>query len=211
MMKTQCDNDSGHCKASGLLQDMGLLLAKRLNFTLEHVWQEDGDWGVQPKSGPYNMSGEWGGVMGGVIKGDYPWCLNAWTYMYERKDILDFVPFTKTRSILVLTPQNPAVDMELFLRPFTENSWKVILLTCVAFAFFISIPIIFGFGEAESTSLRIIKAAIWIFFVLISAYYGGALTMFFSTEVKLSFESLYDVLDAYPDWTLIRRLGEIYV
>ena len=29
----------------------------------------DGDWGMIPKAGPYNMSGEWGGVMGDVING----------------------------------------------------------------------------------------------------------------------------------------------
>ena len=53
----------------------------------------------------------------------------------------------------------------------------------------------------------------WSFFVLINAYYGGALTMFFASEIALPFETLRDVLKAMPSWTLLVHDGNqvIYV
>ena len=42
-----------------------------MEFNITHASHKnlDGDWGMLPKAGPYNMSGEWGGVMGDVING----------------------------------------------------------------------------------------------------------------------------------------------
>ena len=40
------------------------------------------------------------------------------------------------------------------------------------------------------------------FFILINAYYGGALTMFFSSKLTLPFISIEDVMRSYPDWSL---------
>lgn len=42
----------------------------------------------------------------------------------------------------------------------------------------------------------------WMFFVLINAFYGGALTMFFTSEQSIPFQSIEDVMRAYPDWSL---------
>ena len=44
---------------------------------------------------------------------------------------------------------------------------------------------------------------IWFFFVLVNAYYGGALVMYFASEISIPFETTSDVLRAYPDWKLI--------
>ena len=41
-----------------------------------------------------------------------------------------------------------------------------------------------------------------IFFVLLHAYYRGALTMFFATELQIPFNSVEEVMKAYPDWKL---------
>ena len=35
-----------------------------------------------------------------------------------------------------------------------------------------------------------------------SAYYEGALTMFFSTEVTATFESITEIIRSYPKWKL---------
>ncbi len=35
----------------------------------------------------------------------------------------------------------------------------------------------------------------WIFFTLLNAYYGGALTMFFTSEVALPFDNVREVTD----------------
>ena len=54
----------------------------------------------------------------------------------------------------------------------------------------------------------------WFFFLLIDAYYGGAMTMFFTSEIKIPFESIRDVIREYPSWKLMMKQGkyaEIYL
>ena len=46
------------------------------------------------------------------------------------------------------------------------------------------------------------KTSLWIFFVLLNAFYCGALTMFFSSEFRIPFISIEDVMNAYPSWKL---------
>ena len=46
-------------------------------------------------------------------------------------------------------------------------------------------------------------------FVLVNAYYGGALTMFFSSEKTVELENLRDVMRAYPEWALMVQKGEL--
>ena len=51
----------------------------------------------------------------------------------------------------------------------------------------------------------------WYFFNLLNAYYGGAMTMFFTSEATLPFETMKDVIGAYPGWKLMMQSGnEIY-
>ena len=47
----------------------------------------------------------------------------------------------------------------------------------------------------------------WFFFVLLNAYYGGALTMFFTSELPIPFNTIEDVMDAYPAWKLKMLAG----
>ena len=47
----------------------------------------------------------------------------------------------------------------------------------------------------------------WIFFVLLNAYYGGALTMFFTSEIRVPFSSIEEVMRAYPNWQLKMMSG----
>ena len=42
----------------------------------------------------------------------------------------------------------------------------------------------------------------WFFFVLLNAFYGGALTMFFTSEISIPFNTIEDVMKAYPLWRL---------
>ena len=51
-------------------------------------------------------------------------------------------------------------------------------------------------------SLRMVRSAGWYFMMLLEIYYSGALTMFFSTEITVPFETMRQVMRAYPDWKL---------
>ena len=47
----------------------------------------------------------------------------------------------------------------------------------------------------------------WMFFLLINAYYGGALTMFFSTAPSIPFSTFHEALQAHPTWRWIIEAG----
>ena len=66
--------------------------------------------------GPYNLSGEWKGVMGDVVSGKHSVSLSAWNWIIERDSFLDFVPVVKDRQILAVIPKPPEVDPGLFIR-----------------------------------------------------------------------------------------------
>ena len=203
----ECASQGRNCSAIGLLPDIAHALSHELNFSINHVLQKDGDWGLQSISGSYNLSGNWPGVMGAIVQGKFPLCLNGWSYTFERHDLMDFVPFSQTKGVLVLTPQPAKIEMGLFYRPFSERAWNAIFLFVLLCGLFSTFQNILGVEKEESSSLRIVKTSLWVFFVLVSAYYSGALTMFFSTEIKLRFKNFYDVINAYPDWKLVRREG----
>ena len=79
--------------------------------------------------------------------------------------------------------------------------WIGILLGCGLIAFFGPYFFVPGWDDMKANS--IIEVSLWFFFVLINAYYGGALTMFFVSEPTLPFNTLRDVLKAFPSWNFV--------
>ena len=56
------------------------------------------------------------------------------------------------------------------------------------------------------TSLRIVTSIAWLTFFLVMVHFEGALTMFFTTEISVPFESRTEGMKAYPEWkTMIRK------
>ena len=51
------------------------------------------------------------------------------------------------------------------------------------------------------------STSVWFFFLLVNAYYGGALTMFFTSEIGIPFNTIHDVMRAYPDHKLMMMDG----
>ncbi len=207
-----CNEEMMQCKTSyGALYDQSQLIAQLFNFTMISIQGQKG-WGVAPVEGPYNCSGTWAGIMGDVINGVYPVSLSEWNYRIERNELLDFVSLTHSDNMqLVLTPQPAEVDTGLFIRPFTDEAWKAILGMTVIIITVLLIPyFIFSFFEL-TTGYKIASTSGWYFFVLLNAFYGGALTMFFTSEVSIPFEGVRDVIRAYDDWKLIMMAGELQV
>ena len=145
--------------------------------------------------------------MGDVLSGKYHLSLNSWVWFTKRDPLLDFVPVSKENFILTYIPKPPEVDYGLFIRPFRIEAWRAI--------FAVSFVGLLSFALTQITakiygiriSSRIVMFFGWSFFVLINAYYGGALTMFFASEVALPFETMRDVLKAVPTWTLLHMAG----
>jgi hypothetical protein len=117
-----CDEDGKHCNTYGYLKDYADVISQKLNFTYESHKQVDGDWGSLPKSGPYNRSGKWGGVMGGVVNAKYDVSLGAWSWLRERYGLLSFVSIVSNNDLLLWTPTKQKFDIGLFVRPFSPSS-----------------------------------------------------------------------------------------
>ena len=78
--------------------------------------------------GPYNLSGNWSGVMGDVVTGKYPIGLSTWRWTIERHIVGDFnviLSWDYKTSYLVL--QRPQIDPQFFTRSFSNLSWLFII------------------------------------------------------------------------------------
>ena len=56
-------------------------------------------------------------------------------------------------------------------------------------------------------SRRIVIISAWSFFVLLNAFYSGALTMFFSSAPSVPFTSIEEGLSKHPMWELVMQEG----
>ena len=62
-----CDEHGMGCESEGALMELTKKAVKILNFTFTSFTDPNGNWGVSPKNGIYNIThGDWGGVMGKV-------------------------------------------------------------------------------------------------------------------------------------------------
>jgi hypothetical protein len=202
-----CNQVGKNCTNYGYLKDYTDVIAKKLNFTYESQIDVNKDWGTLPKSGPHNCSGKWGGVMGGIINAKYDMSLSAWVWMTERSEIMSLVTIITTNNVIVWTQTNQEIDYCLFVRPFSPASWVAILLmtiiatTCIFITQYV-IP------NADCTNAQhIMVTTLFIFYVLLSAYHGGAMTMFFTSSTHNIFEDVVDVIRAYPEWKFMFLSG----
>ena len=168
-----CNEEGLQCKtAYGYLHDYMNLLADKLNFTYVSHKDTDDDWGTLPKSGPFSLNGTWGGVVGNVILGKYDMSISSYTWNVARSELMQFVPILRTRRMLALTPQRPAMDLGLFIRAFTLYSWAGIMGVTTVAAF----CLLLGYWltkERDTFGGKMLAFTIWTFFVIVNAYYGG--------------------------------------
>ena len=142
--------------------------------------------------------------MGDVVRGKYQISIAPWLWNTDRDKILEFAfPNHMTDTVLSYIPTTPELDYGLIIRPFTNNAWTCIgIFLIIGLAFFF-LPYFFIRSWDDMSSNTMIKLSLWFFFVLIQAYYGGALTMFFANEIDPPFNNLREVLQAFPKWNLV--------
>ena len=195
-MISNCDEIGKNCEMKGFLNDYMNAMGKILNFTWTSHIDIDGNWGVIGQNGVPT------GVMGSVIKGEYHLSLSQWLWRSERYGLMDFVTTSTQSNVLALTPQPAEVDFGLFIRPFQSDAWFCIVGLFVCILITILGPYVFISYYEQTEAFKIASISTWLFFLMINAYYGGALTMFFTSELKIPFESIEDVMRSYPDWNL---------
>ena len=201
-----CNEDGLECATKyGYLEDVMDTFSNRFNFTVISQKNMENDWGVLPKAGPFSINGTWGGVMGDVINKKYDMSISSWMWTIERHELEQFVPVAKTRRMSVMKASK-STDFELFTRVFTNDSWVAVSAMVVSILLCMLTVKLTKF-EQHSNGEKIMAFTIWMFFVLVQAFYAGALTMFFTSTTTLPFETDRDVIQAYPDWKIWMRSG----
>ena len=134
--------------------------------------------------------------------------INGWLKTADRNEILDFVrPICTNFVVLCHSLESSELDYGLAIRPFTPIVWKNIGITAIVGLVVLCLPYFFIRDWDNMSANSITKLSLWIFFVLIHAYYGGAMTMFFANEIVPPFRNLRDVLQAFPKWNLVFTSG----
>ena len=146
--------------------------------------------------------------MGDVVRGKYQIGICPFVWNTERDEILEFaLPNHMTKLVLSYHSTTPELDYGLVIRPFTNNAWTCIGIILIMGLAFLFLPYFFIRSWDNMSANTIIKLSLWFFFVLINAYYGGALTMFFANENDPPFKNLKEVLQAFPKWNLVFTTG----
>ena len=195
---SNCNDKGQECEMSGFETDFMNEMGNIVNFTwTSHEDNKDGSWGTVNENGVWTT-----GPMSSVMNGEYHMSISPWLWKFERFGLMDFVSLNPNAFVLALTPQPAELDMGLFIRPFQDEAWILVLVSVIIIFSNIVIPysLLSYFEHTESFKLSSLFS--WLFVLLINAYYGGALTMFFSSELTLPFNSIENVMRSYPDWNL---------
>lgn len=93
-------------------------------------------------------------------------------------------------------------------------SWLIVGLTTVILLVLYYVPQAFPNLEENYGNMQFIRAVRccgWYCMLLVGIFYDGALTMYFTTEATVPFETTREVIQAYPDWKLqILQGDEVY-
>ena len=191
------------CDMTGYLNDFMNAMGNIVNFTWTSHEPTDGSWGSMDDNGVWTT-----GPMGAVTKGEYHMSISSYSWTIQRNGLVDFVSMGGKAFVLALTPQPAELDFGLFIRPFQEEAWLLVLAFVLMISIIVAVPYsLFNYYE-HTESFKLTALFSWLFFVIINAYYGGALTMFFTSELTLPFNSIEDVLRSYPDWNLKFKDGD---
>ena len=168
---------------------------------------------------PFNLSGTWEGVMGGIVSGEYDICPLQWLWTVPRARVLSFSTFTSLRNVLIYIPQNPAVDFWLFFRPFTKEVWAFLVTTIVITVTGLMVHRKMLSQEEDmsegSTSHRILSSVACYSFLFVNAFYGAALLTFFTFPAMDPFNRLGNfpciltITRYITGWEMIRLLMQL--
>ena len=111
---------------------------------------------------------------------------------------------------MVANLRKPELDLDLFIRPFRREAWLGIT-ACISVILGMTVIPYFILGNYFSThGHRLFVITGWLLFVPLEIYFGGVLTMYFTTEASFPFETVEDVIRAYPKWKLKFQKGTEY-
>ena len=198
-----CNNVGKECTPSyGYLVDYLDIIAKNFNFTYSEHRNVDNNWGLVPKD-----NGTYEGILGDIAAKKYDMTIGVWWWLSERDDIFDEVPIVGNRDVLAMKSGKSNTDFSLFTRVFTKDSWITIFFMIIALSAGILFVTPCTSNKHINRGKNLITYTLLLFFVLIRAYYGAALTKYFTVSVSEPFENKREVIKAYPRYNLMIRDG----
>ena len=92
------------------------------------------------------------------------------------------------------------IDFGLFVRPFTATSWVCTFLLAFLALLWDGLPLD---RCGAVLSVEVASATGGLFFLLITSFYDGALTMFFAVPSVVQFRDVKEAIGAEPEWKFI--------
>ena len=202
-----CIDTLKYCETSGILPDILNLLGSIYNFTWTVDREPSGNWGTMPKEGTWQAENlTFIGLMGSVFRGDYQMGLSYWDNSQRRMDFFDLsYPIIAMPISIIMDFKQGSMDSTLFVRVFTMESWAVGII--VLSAVLILHLMIEKLQKSSRQVNNLVCLSGWLCFTLLHAYYGGALTMFFTMTSDLPFQSVEEGLSLYPKFDFIVQKG----
>ena len=144
-------------------------------------------------------------MFGDTVTGKHQIALSEWAITLQRSLVTDITAIIDwDNEFLTVALKKSSGDIKLFLRPFTGTAWLAVL---TFFIFLFMLWTFFGKFERFYKMSLITEFFGFLCFMLINAYYGSALTMYFTSDLRLPFETMEEVLKNVPAWTLIHLNG----
>ena len=122
---------------------------------------------------------------------------------FGRSNAVSFVPGLTERFLCLVKPNPPNFDPGLLYRPLAKSVWIFIFISLSLASCFGIIPHIFIRGYEDMMSNQISMMSFWFLFVVLNAFYGGALTMFFVAEISIPFNTMRDLVKIFHEWKLL--------
>lgn len=200
-----CKEINRFCSSSGILHDIMDIIARSHNFTWDLQMSQD-VWGGFPKSNNWSDPNRiFEGIFNMIVHDEIDIALSIWDNVPERHPFADITAPVYSRKIEVyVNSKSDVLDRQLLTKPFTLSSWcGIAFLTVLIITIDKLAPKFLVFWRDCWYTRRIIILTGWVFFNMINAYYGGALTMFFSIPPTYPFSNVIEGLDLYPDWKML--------
>ena len=173
-------------------------IAIQFNFSLYQGYEFSGNFGTVPVN--YTEKGEplYEGLLGAVSSGNFNIAPACFFMDLERKMAFDFgYPYYRTVEKAFMKRSTNQLDFRFFLQSFNTSTWfAVLIILSIFFVFFLATLKYFGNEtDTERTlTFKFLVLAFWLKFVLLFAYYGGAMTTDLTlNDFKLPFTTFQEV------------------
>ncbi len=205
-----CPSNGTKCDLQGVSVDLLNLLSVRGNFTWTGNREKTDTWGSFPPPGANGSLAETPGLIGRTLRREIDIPLSAWVETTERRKWADFSLSSgaEVAHCFAELGRFQFADRLFLVRPFKVEAWVAVVAVMGGLGFVMA-----GAeapkenGRDRRGSLQVCSLVAGLLFTVISAFYGGALTMFLAQQPESPFSDLPAGLKM-EGWTLLLARGD---